>query len=183
MRIKFLAMGAVAALALGVGAFGVSAFAAEPAPYKAPRLAFGQPDLGENWSNVSLTPETRRGSMANRAVLTEDEVKAIESGAVKALDDANQPTDPDAPAPTAGGDKPPPFLWSSTRTAAAPAALAADVASRRCRGSFSCSVFFEYAGERFGQQRRMRPLRPAHLHDLAEDSSAKSWERLPATCP
>jgi hypothetical protein len=108
MRIKFLAMGAVAALALGVGAFGVSAFAAEPAPYKAPRLAFGQPDLGENWSNVSLTPETRRGSMANRAVLTEDEVKAIESGAVKALDDANQPTDPDAPAPTAGGDKPPP---------------------------------------------------------------------------
>ena len=100
MRIKFLAMGAVAALALGVGAFGVSAFAAEPAPYKAPRLAFGQPDLGENWSNVSLTPETRRGGMGNRAVLTEEEVKAIETGAVKALDDANQPTDPDAPIAT-----------------------------------------------------------------------------------
>jgi hypothetical protein len=32
--------------------------ASAQAPYKAPRLAFGQPDLQGVWSNASLTPLT-----------------------------------------------------------------------------------------------------------------------------
>ena len=79
--------------------------AAEPAPaadsksaYKAPRLAFGQPDLQGVWSNATLTPIARRAEHKDKAVLTEEEVRAIEGAAAAELAEGDKPTDPNAPA-------------------------------------------------------------------------------------
>lgn len=77
------------------------------APYKAPRLSFGQPSLEGYWTNGSLTPETRPAEYGNRLVLTPEEVYKIEheAGALAVSD--NGDIDPDAPAPSVGGDLPP----------------------------------------------------------------------------
>jgi hypothetical protein len=103
IRLRLAATGGAAALL----AFAATAFAADP-PYAPPRLSFGQPDLGENWSNVSMTPESRPPALGARAAYTAQEAQAIESASAKALQAANQKTDPNAPPPTAGGDRPPP---------------------------------------------------------------------------
>jgi hypothetical protein len=44
--------------------------AAAQTPYKAPRTAFGQPDLMGFWSSASLTPLTRDRKLGERLVLT-----------------------------------------------------------------------------------------------------------------
>ena len=82
--------------------------AAPSADWKAPKTAFGQPDISGNWTNASLTPETRPPALAERVVYTPEEVAKME-GRVKAeaAQDA-KPTDPNAPPPTKGGDAPPP---------------------------------------------------------------------------
>jgi len=72
--------------------------AAAKAPYKAPRTAFGQPDLMGFWSNSTLTPMTRRAEHGTRAVLTEEEVRKMEQAAVDEVEEGNKPTDPNAPA-------------------------------------------------------------------------------------
>ena len=41
-----------------------------PPGWKAPRTAFGQPDLSGNWTNASLTPLTRNTRLTNKSVLT-----------------------------------------------------------------------------------------------------------------
>ena len=46
--------------------------------YKAPRNAFGQPDLGGVWSNATITRLERDPKYGDRLVLTPDEAKAIE---------------------------------------------------------------------------------------------------------
>ena len=47
-------------LALAISAAAPAlAFAAGPAPYKAPRTPLGQPDLQGNWTNATITPLTR----------------------------------------------------------------------------------------------------------------------------
>ncbi len=69
------------------------------------RTAYGAPDLSGNWTNVSMTPEMRPGS-AKAAVYTPEEVKKIESAAAKEETEANENSDPNAGAPTVGGDKP-----------------------------------------------------------------------------
>jgi hypothetical protein len=74
------------------------------APYKAPRTSFGQPDLGEYWTNASLTPESRPAALGERLVYTPDEVKKIESGAAKEFEEGGKPTDPNAPPPKKGGE-------------------------------------------------------------------------------
>jgi hypothetical protein len=66
--------------------------------YKAPRLAFGQPDLQGYWSNATLTPMARPAKYGERAVMTPDEVKAAEKGAEQEVADGNKSTDPNAPA-------------------------------------------------------------------------------------
>jgi len=86
----------------------VSAYAAPSASaYAAPRNGFGQPDLGEYWSNASLTPETRAPT-AHNAVFSPEEVKKVEGHAAEEFSEGNKPTDPNAPPPTKGGDAPPP---------------------------------------------------------------------------
>ncbi len=76
-------------------------------PWSAPRLSFGQPDLGETWSNVSMTPESRPPALGAKATYTQEEALAIERASQMALAAANRKTDPNAPPPTAGGDRPP----------------------------------------------------------------------------
>jgi hypothetical protein len=57
--------------------------------YKAPRTAFGQPDLSGEWTNATLTPQTRNMLFGTRRALTPDEVKLWE-GAQAAKDAAGQ---------------------------------------------------------------------------------------------
>ena len=72
--------------------------AAKSAPFKAPRLSFGQPDRQGYWSNATLTPMVRPASFGSRAVYTPDEVKKLEQGVAQEVADGNKPTDPNAPA-------------------------------------------------------------------------------------
>jgi hypothetical protein len=97
--------------ALCAGAFAVTlalSASAETGAWKAPMTSFGQPDLSGNWTNASLTPETRPASLNGRAVYTPEEVRKLEHSVdVERAQDA-KPTDPNAPPPTKGGDAPPP---------------------------------------------------------------------------
>ena len=78
------------------------------AAYVAPRNALGQPDLGDYWTNASMTQESRPGALGDRAVYTPEEVAKMEGAAAKEIEVGNQKTDPNAPPPSVGGDKPPP---------------------------------------------------------------------------
>ncbi|MCR5874450.1 hypothetical protein LRS10_09880 [Phenylobacterium sp. J426] len=68
------------------------------AAYKAPRNAFGQPDLSGFWTNNTMTPMTRRANYGDRLVFTPEEVKQLEAQAEAEVEEGNQPTDPNAPA-------------------------------------------------------------------------------------
>lgn len=84
-----------------------SVLAATPtraAPFKTPRNAFGQPDLSGYWSNSTLTPETRPAALGAKATYTEEEVAKLEAAVVAEVEEGNQRTDPNAPAPKAGGE-------------------------------------------------------------------------------
>jgi hypothetical protein len=71
---------------------------AAEAAYKAPRTAFGQPDLQGVWSNASLTPITRPASAGGKLVYTEEEVARMEAQVQVEIEEGDAPTDPDAPA-------------------------------------------------------------------------------------
>jgi hypothetical protein len=71
---------------------------AQAASYKAPRNAYGQPDLSGYWSNATLTPLVRPAKLGDRKAYTEDEVKALEHAVVQEVEEGNKPTDPNAPA-------------------------------------------------------------------------------------
>jgi hypothetical protein len=65
--------------------------------YKAPRTAFGQPDLQGVWSNASLTPITRRpGTMG--LTYSEEEIAKLEAQVEIEIAEGDAPTDPNAPA-------------------------------------------------------------------------------------
>jgi len=68
------------------------------APYKAPRLSFGQPDLQGVWSNASLTSLTRPAGLGDRLTYTEEEVAKLEGNVLIEIEEGNAPTDPNAPA-------------------------------------------------------------------------------------
>ncbi len=67
-----------------------------------PRTPEGHPDLQGNWTNVTLTPFQRAEGQG--PVFTADEVAQREQGAVDRLVNGAQPSDPDRPAPPAGGN-------------------------------------------------------------------------------
>ena len=67
-------------------------------PYKAPRLAIGQPDLQGVWSNASLTQPSRPAAVKDRAVYSEEEVAKLEGQVLVEIEEGNQRTDPNAPA-------------------------------------------------------------------------------------
>ncbi len=84
----------------------VSAQQARPSgpAYKAPRNAFGQPDLGGYWTNASLTVQARPAQYGNRLVMTPAEVRQAEGGIQQTIAAGNRNTDPNAPPPAAGVD-------------------------------------------------------------------------------
>ena len=49
-----------------------------------------------SWTNATMTPVARNRRISDKAVLTAEEAKALESTFAKALEEANDPTDPDA---------------------------------------------------------------------------------------
>src|SRR5436190_8569926 len=71
---------------------------AAKAPYKVPHNAFGQPDLGDVWSNATLTPESRPAALGDRKVYTPEEVKKMENAVVEEVAEGNKNTDPNASA-------------------------------------------------------------------------------------
>jgi hypothetical protein len=71
---------------------------AAKAPYKVPHNAFGQPDLGDVWSNATLTPESRPAALGDRKVYTPEEVKKMESAVQDEVEEGNKNTDPNASA-------------------------------------------------------------------------------------
>ncbi len=77
--------------------------APKAAGYHAPRNAFGQPDLGEVWSNATITPEMRVASFGDRATYTPEEVRKLENEVVNEVTLGNMPTDPNAPPLAVGG--------------------------------------------------------------------------------
>lgn len=96
----------VLALGTALAAVGMAQAQTAPAPgtpivkdgYKAPRTAFGQPDLQGVWSNASMTGINRRAEFGNRLTLTEDEIAKLEAQAQVEIEEGDAPTDPNAPA-------------------------------------------------------------------------------------
>ena len=66
-----------------------------------PRTPDGHPDLQGTWSNATLTPFQRREGQG--PVFTSEEVARLEQGAEDQTILGAAPSDPDRPAPTAGG--------------------------------------------------------------------------------
>ena len=86
-------------LGLALAAF-ATAVSAQDA-YKAPRNAFGQPDLEGVWTNASLTG-LERSPQFKTLTITEAQAKTMEQMSAKMMDAQNKPSDPTAPAPKAG---------------------------------------------------------------------------------
>ena len=98
MEMRAVAIAVVLALAVGS-----AAQAAGPAAYKAPRNAYGAPDLEGFWTNATLTPMTREAKFGERSTYSPDEVRQIEGGQQAALERGNTPTDPSVGAPPVDG--------------------------------------------------------------------------------
>ena len=71
--------------------------------YKAPRNSFGQPDFSGNWSNVSMTPETRPAAVVG-GVYPESEARRLEKIDAHAAEESDKPIDPSVGIPKVGGD-------------------------------------------------------------------------------
>ena len=96
----------VLALGTALAATGLALAQTGPAPgtpivkdgYKAPRTAFGQPDLQGVWSSASITPINRRAEYGNRLTLDEQEIAKLEAQVQVEIEEGDAPTDPNAPA-------------------------------------------------------------------------------------
>jgi hypothetical protein len=93
---------ALLAIALSIS-LGAQAPAPKGKPWVAPRTPDGKPDLQGNWSNETQTPLERIGKQ--NLTLTSDEAAAIEERARRVEEFRDQPSDPNRPAPTKGGDE------------------------------------------------------------------------------
>jgi hypothetical protein len=71
-------------------------------PWVAPRTPDGQPDLQGNWSNETQTPFERLKK--GGPTLTEEQAIALEKRAQLVEEFRDQPSDPNAPPPPAGGE-------------------------------------------------------------------------------
>ena len=84
---------AAACLAVALPAAAQTAPAAKAAAWKAPRNAWGHPDLAGVWSNATITRLERDPRFGDRVVLTEAEARAAEGANARVRDAAAQPTD------------------------------------------------------------------------------------------
>jgi hypothetical protein len=71
-------------------------------PWVVPRTPDGKPDLQGNWTNETQTPLERMGKQG--LTLTNEEAAAIEARAKAVEEFRDKASDPDRPAPKAGGD-------------------------------------------------------------------------------
>jgi len=80
-------------LSLGLGAIGLGA-----ALLATSALAQGKrPDLEGNWTNATMTGQTRPAQYGARLAMTAEEVRKIEDAALAQIEKGNQRTDPNAP--------------------------------------------------------------------------------------
>ncbi len=107
MRRARLATPTLAALATLLAGVAAAPLHAAPASggYTAPRNGWGQPDLSGNWTNVSLTPEQRDPKLGAKSSYTPEEVAAKQKAVDAEVAEGNKNSDPNAGAPTKGGDK------------------------------------------------------------------------------
>ena len=106
-----IAGAALALTTLGAQAGAPQAPAGKPAarpagaakPWSVPRTPDGKPDFQGNWTNETLTPLERPGSMPN-LIMSEEEAARLEKNLADRRDRLAQPSDPDRPAPPKGGD-------------------------------------------------------------------------------
>jgi hypothetical protein len=82
---------------------GAQATAAKTKPWTVPRTPDGKPDLQGNWSNETQTPLERLGPQGG--TLTDAEAAAIEDRARAVAEFRDQPSDPNRPVPSKGGDQ------------------------------------------------------------------------------
>ena len=83
--------------------FAFVATAASAQAYKAPRHPFGQPDLEGIWTNASITSLERPGNIKD-LVISEAQAKQIEVQRAAQRAAGERATNPNDPAPRAGGD-------------------------------------------------------------------------------
>ncbi len=76
---------------------------AKAAAYRAPRNAYGQPDLGSFWTNATITGESRPVALGDRLIYTPEEVRKLEGEVQDEVSIGNLPTDPNAPTFAKGG--------------------------------------------------------------------------------
>lgn len=72
------------------------------ADYKAPRNAFGQPDMGGVWSNATTTDFERPDRFGKQLVFSEQQAANVQGAAEAYREAGNKPTDPDAGVPDDG---------------------------------------------------------------------------------
>ena len=82
------------------------AASAAPKAWAPSKNAFGQPEMSGNWSNVSMTPESRRKEVTG-AAYTPEQAKKIEGDADQYAVDAGKNVDPSVGAFAKGGVKEP----------------------------------------------------------------------------
>lgn len=67
--------------------------------FTTPRTEWGAPDLQGNWKNATVMPFQRPQELGNKQAYTEAEAMQLERQAQQAVEQDNQPLDPDRPAP------------------------------------------------------------------------------------
>lgn len=69
--------------------------------YEVPRTHYGVPDFQGTWRNPQIISLERPEELGEQRAYTDEEARAIERAAQQAVEEDNQPLDPDRPAPPA----------------------------------------------------------------------------------
>ena len=67
--------------------------------FTAPRTQWGSPDLQGNWKNATVMPFERPSDLGSKQAYTEDEARQLERSAQEAVEQDNEPLDPNRAAP------------------------------------------------------------------------------------
>ena len=92
MTLRALVLATVC-LAAALPAAAQTAQPAKASSWKAPRNAWGQPDMSGVWSNATITRLERDARFGDRVVLTDQEARAAEGANARVRDAQAQPTD------------------------------------------------------------------------------------------